>query len=127
MIGFSMLFGADTFTDAKTGLTWQDNSASASIEKDWSDAKSYCKNLTLSAKNDWRLPSIKELQSIVDIKKYNPAIKSGFKHVASYYYWSSSEYVSGSSYAWEVYFYYGSTSFNDKSDKYYVRCVRGRQ
>ena len=127
MIGFSVLFGADTFTDTKTGLTWQDNSASETVEKDWSDAKNYCKNLTLSGKNDWRLPSIKELQSIVNIEKYVPAIKSGFKHVASNGYWSASQYVSDSSYAWEVSFYNGYTYYFKQSNKNYVRCVRGRQ
>ncbi len=127
MIGVSVLFGTDTFTDTKTGLTWQDNKAAAKVQKNWSDAKEYCKDLTLGGYSDWRLPSIKELQSIVDITKYSPAIKSGFKHVASGYYWSSSEVVSDSSLAWGVFFGNGGTNFDDKSYKSYVRCVRGRQ
>ncbi len=127
MIGFSVLFGADTFTDAKTGLTWQDNIASATVEKNWNDAKEYCRNLNLDGYSDWRLPSIKELQSIVDITKYDPAIKSGFKSVTSNGYWSSSPNVSDSSNAWKVYFYFGGTGYYNKSDKGYVRCVRGRQ
>ena len=127
MIGFSVLFGADTFTDAKTGLTWQDNIASATVEKNWNDAKEYCRNLNLDGYSDWRLPSIKELQSIVDITKYDPAIKSGFKHIASNFYWSSSPNVSDSSSAWRVDFNDGYAYYYDKSYKGYVRCVRGRQ
>jgi len=127
MIGFSVAFGADTFTDAKTGLIWQDNKDAQTIKKSWSGAKEYCKNLILDGHNDWRLPSIKELQSIVDITKYNPTIKDGFKNVTSYYYWSSSPNVSDSSDAWVVNFYYGNTYSDGKSGKNYVRCVRGRQ
>ena len=127
MIGFSVLFGADTFTDAKTGLTWQDNIASATVEKNWNDAKEYCRNLNLDGYSDWRLPSIKELQSIVDITKYNPAIKSGFKNVTSNFYWSSSPFVSDSFGAWIVDFSSGNTDSYNKSGKTYVRCVRGRQ
>ena len=127
MIGFSVLFGADTFTDVKTGLTWQDNFASETVEKNWSDAKEYCRNLNLDGYSDWRLPSVKELQSIVDITKHQPAIKSGFKHVTSNGYWSSSQYVSDSSNAWEVLFDFGFTRNYNKSYENYVRCVRGRQ
>ena len=127
MIGVSVLFSAEIFKDTKTGLIWQDNKAAKTVEKDWSGAKRYCRNLSLDGKSDWRLPDIKELQSIVDIKKYNPTIKNGFKNVASRYYWSSSPYVSYDSNAWYVFFLSGSTDRSDKSDKYYVRCVRGRQ
>ena len=117
----------EIFYDKSTGLTWQDNKAAATVQKNWSGAKEYCKNLTLGGYSDWRLADYNELLSIVDYTKYNPAIKSGFKHVASGYYWSSSESVSDSSRAWRVSFYDGYTYNDDKSGKDYVRCVRGRQ
>ena len=98
MIGLSWLHSAEIFTDKATGLVWQDNSDAKNVQKDWSGAKGYCQNLTLEEKSDWRLPTIKELQSIVDIKKFNPAIKDGFKNVASNDYWSSSEHVFYSSF-----------------------------
>ena len=127
MIGLSWLYSAEIFTDKTTGLVWQDDSDAKSVKKDWSDAKEYCQNLTLEGQGDWRLPTIKELQSIVDIKKSNLAIKDGFKNVASDFYWSSSETVSDSSQAWHVHFSSGSPSSTYKSYKNYVRCVRGRQ
>ncbi len=114
------------FYDKDTGLTWQDNKAVKTIERTWSDAKAYCKNLTLHGYSDWRLPNIKELDTIVDTDN-SPAIKNGFKNVTSFYYWSSSQDVSGSSIAWEVYFGYGGAYDYDGSVKGYVRCVRGRQ
>jgi len=127
MIGFSVLFGDEVFTDNDTGLMWQDNSDAKTVKKSWSAAKEYCQDLKLAGKSDWRLPSIKELQSIVDIKKKDPAIKEGFKNVASEYYWSSSEYVGDGIGAWSVHFRAGVTYWINKSHEYYVRCVRGRQ
>ena len=116
-----------TFYDKNTGLMWQDNKDAKTVQKTWSGAKEYCANLRLDGYDDWRLPDYNELLSIVDYTKYNPAIKSGFKNIASNNYWSSSPDVSGSSNAWEVIFNDGYTNYNDKSNKGYVRCVRGRQ
>ena len=127
MIGISWLYAGDMVRDSATGLVWQDNEAAKSVKKSWSGAKSYCRDLTLGGHSDWRLPTIKELQSIVDIRKYDPAIKNGFRNVASYLYWSSSVSVSDSSEAWSVFFDSGRTNSGTKSCKGYVRCVRGRQ
>lgn len=126
MIGISALIGSDKFIDKSTGLEWQDNRDAKNITKSWSDAKSYCKKLTLSGNNNWRLPSINELQSIADITKNNPAIKEGFNNVALSDYWSSSKNVTVSSEAWKVNFEDGNTDYEAKSKNYHVRCVRGR-
>jgi hypothetical protein len=126
MIGVSLSFASEILNDSKTGLIWQDNSAAKETKMTWQDAMSYCSELSLGGYSDWRLPNIKELQSIVDISRYKPAIKKGFKYVnTSDYYWSSSVYVSDTKYAWIVYFKFGDTKYYNKTDKYYVRCVRG--
>jgi len=131
MIVFS-LKASDAFIDTKTGLIWQDNSEAKNISKDWNAAKEYCKNLKLGGKSDWRLPSIKELQSIVDITKLKfnrsaSVIRSGFENTASGFYWSSSQRVSVSSDAWVVDFSIGTTRRYPKSHRLYVRCVRNKQ
>jgi hypothetical protein len=126
--GSVVFCSADTFVDKSTGLIWQDNSDAKSVKKDFLGAKSYCKNLKLAGYSDWRLPNIKELQSIVDIKKYKPAVKSGIKNISIRdYYWSSTSYKNNSSQAWTVRFSNGHTGYNYESNSYYVRCVRGRQ
>jgi len=109
-------------------LQWQDNPDAKTVKRDWAEAKSYCENLTLDGYSDWRLPSYPELRTIVDYTKYNPAIKTGFKNTATDdWYWSASPNVDGDSHAWIVRFRHGNTDDGTKSNKNYVRCVRGRQ
>ena len=105
-------------------LIWDDSRESKVLKKDWKHAKGYCQDMILGNKDDWRLPSIKELQSIVSVKQYKPAIKHGFKYVAEDYYWSSSEDISTDGYAWSVAFNYGTTTRDSILNEYGVRCVR---
>jgi hypothetical protein len=118
---------ANTVYDASTGLRWQDDPDAKTLKRDWKRAKSYCENLTLDGYSDWRLPSYSELLSIVEYTKYNPAIKTGFKNTATDDYWSASPSVNDDSYAWLVFFNSGLAFGNTKTNKVYVRCVRGRQ
>ncbi len=127
MIGFGWLSAAEIFVDSKTKLVWQNNGDTKNIKRDWNGAMSYCQSLTLGGYDDWRLPNIRELESIVDITKYNPAIKSGFEYVVSLRYWSSSITISNSKRARNVIFEDGSSSNYPKTHESNVRCVRGRQ
>jgi hypothetical protein len=56
--------GDGTVTDTATGLMWQQ--ADSGRGMDWAAALSYARSLRLGGRSDWRLPSAKELQSIVD-------------------------------------------------------------
>jgi hypothetical protein len=115
---------ASTFTDKDTGLMWQDTKDVTESPTTYDDAIRYCEELPLGDYDDWRLPNITELKSIVDYTKHNPAIKDGFKNIASDFYWASSPRVSDSSGAWDVYFGYGDSSLGGKSNSRLVRCVR---
>ncbi|AZQ85099.1 DUF1566 domain-containing protein [Colwellia sp. Arc7-635] len=55
--------GDFTITDNATGLMWQQNDSAST---DWDDAVAQCKLANTADYNDWRLPNVKELQSIVD-------------------------------------------------------------
>jgi hypothetical protein len=103
---------------------WQDNSAAKNTKRDWSGAKRYCQELSLGGYTDWRLPSIKELESIADYSRYPNAYKKGFKNFTSSDYWSATPLASDSEYAWGVYFKYGYSSYGNKTHKGYVRCAR---
>ena len=79
-----------TVTDVTTGLMWQQGTASVRLTL--SQALSYCETLALAGYTDWRLPNIKELDSIIDRSRANPSIDTDFfPDSASYLYafWSS--------------------------------------
>jgi hypothetical protein len=54
----------ETISDGATGLTWQKNDSKSTLS--WDKAISYCEASTTAGYSDWRLPNVKELQSIVD-------------------------------------------------------------
>jgi hypothetical protein len=114
----------DVFVDYDTNLMWQDDIESQTIKKNWQGAMDYCQNLSLAGFDDWRLPKIEELESIIDDTRSDSAIKLGFENVVSDYYWSSSSSVGNSNYAWDVYFGNGGGITNGKNSSSSVRCVR---
>jgi hypothetical protein len=112
----------DTVTDHKTGLMWQQ--ADDGITRNWSQAKTYCNELVLGGHEDWGLPRIDQLQTIVDYSRFEPAINPALNCVSEAY-WSSSTHANAPVYAWAVYFDSGHASWGYKSYYYYVRCARG--
>lgn len=80
--------------------------------------------------NDWRLPTIKELATLVDLSQSVPAIDPVFAAtIQSSHYWSSTTNAQNSQYAWLVQFPYGSSDGlnGKKSSDHYVCAVRGGQ
>ena len=115
----------DTVVDSASGLMWQDSSVVESREVLYGEANTNCKRLSLAGHDDWRLPTVHELQSIVDLTRYDPAIQRGFHFVASESYWSSTLYADDKVRAWNIDFKSGSTQNSRHSYDFYVRCVRG--
>ena len=126
--------GNGTVSDTRSGLMWQQDTArDAGGNYDamtWKEALAHCANLELplGGYTDWRLPTIKELRSLVDYSQYSPSInRNAFPDTVSSYYWSSTTYANGTSYAWYVYFNGGYGGTYGKSNGSYVRAVRGGQ
>jgi len=119
--------GDGTVTDKSTGLMWQQKTAGSMT---WKEAISYCEGLSLGGHDDWRLPNINELQSLLDYTRFCPAIDtSAFPDtLISSTYWSSTtnacEY-SKTFFAWAVSFENGYIVPDYKLNNYYVRAVRG--
>lgn len=118
--------GNGTVTDSDTGLMWQKEDDD--VTRTWESAITYCEGLSLGSYSDWRLPNIKELESITDDTKYNPPIDTTyFPNTKSTIYWSSTTNMTTPSYALIVGFGAGDVGYGLKSGIYYVRCVRGGQ
>ncbi|MBV1787358.1 DUF1566 domain-containing protein [Marinobacterium sp. D7] len=64
--------GNGTVTDRASALTWQQSDDGRA--RNWQQALTYCEELDLAGHSDWRLPNIKELQSIVDYTHHDPAL-----------------------------------------------------
>jgi len=127
IISMSLSFSSDVFIDNKTGFMWQDNSASKYTKKDWKGALAFCKALRLEGHEDWRLPTIKELETILGTDPRNMDIKKGFKNIGgSGYYWSSDEDDSNEGFAWMMNFKRGYEYINYKTYERYIRCVRDK-
>ena len=119
--------GNGTVTDTRTGLMWQKGEPGY---MDWASALSYCEGLELpsgSGQSDWRLPNVKELESLTDDTIYTPSLDTSFfPDVQASFYWSSTTLASYTYLAWYVDFDYGYTYNNiPKDNNLYVRCVRG--
>jgi len=127
MISVGLSLASDVFSDSKTGLMWQDNSAAKYVKKDWDGAMLFCSQLQLDGHDDWRLPNIKELIQILSIKPRDGGMKKGFNYVgASGYYWSSSAHDSNEEFAWMMNFKRGYEYINYKTYERHIRCVRDK-
>jgi hypothetical protein len=127
-----------TVTDNKTTLIWMP----CNLGQAWDADSSSCKGTaslynwqnalaaasSFKVLNDWRLPNIKELKSILEQACEYPAINNSiFPDIAGSLYWSSSPFASDNDNAWIVDFNYGVGSYYYKSNDVYVRLVRGGQ
>ncbi len=116
--------------DNVTGLEWQDDEWAVYTEKTWTDAINYCENLSLGEYNDWRLPNIMEMLSIVDRSKKDVMMPDAFININSVAYWTSTTYINDKSSSWIVNFYGsvysgGLSNAMTKTSTVNVRCVRG--
>ena len=132
--------GDGTVTDTATGLMWlrcslgQDlsNSCSGSATNyNWEEALEAADNYVLNSYTDWRLPNIKELDSLIALDRYDPAINSTvFPNTPSSQYWSASPspIVTSGCTSWQHGFNYGyDYDVECRDNNYHVRLVRSGQ
>ena len=106
-------------------LMWEDTIHTEDTKVNYTQAISYCKELKLGEFTDWRVPTLQELFSIVDYKRYKPAILKEFRHYnKDTLYWSSTPYVKESDEYWGINFKDGASSNAAINYDRYIRCVR---
>lgn len=118
--------------NTNSNLMWQDSQDNIRENLVYDDARRYCESLKYASHDDWRLPTIDELQSLIIIDKVQPLnirvgryapISEAFENNQDIYNVVSSSIKNGNIYF--IDFYSGTTkSFFDKKEKYNVRCVR---
>jgi hypothetical protein len=138
--------GDGTITDLVTRLVWEKKSDDSSIhDKDatysWSAAYSTfiagLRTTAFAGHTDWRLPNVKELQSLVNYEVGAPALSLAFNtgcapgcsvttcSCAETFYWSSTTAQDDPSGAWLVSHVFGNTNSESKATLQLVRAVRG--
>lgn len=118
--------GTGVVTDTATRLTWQ-ASELEDTPRTWEEALVYCETLSLGGKEDWRLPSVKELATLVDESATaSPVIAAVFGSEAAADYWSSSPtapfLASPAAFALDTDF--GISLSRDMTETSTARCVR---
>lgn len=109
-----------TITSKDTFFVWYQDENEPMV---WEDAISFCENLDFAQSSEWKLPNIKELQTLIDYKKFNPAVDDEFfPGVMPSEYWSSTPTSEFS--ALFVNFFDGVVSMFNKDALLYPRCIR---
>ncbi|MBH1989376.1 MAG: DUF1566 domain-containing protein, partial [Myxococcaceae bacterium] len=113
--------------DTVTGLNWQ---RTVSGTYNWSSAQAYCEGLNLDGLS-WRLPSVKELSTLLDVRVAYPGPTinaTAFPSTPQSAFWTSIPYsCASSSNAWLVAFTFGNVVSNGMGGNNCVRCVRSPQ
>lgn len=114
---------AGTVTDETTGLVWQ---GEAPVQRmTWEEAIAYCAGLNVSGHGDWRLPNIKELRSLCDDAAARPLPEALFPGSGGGSAWTSTSENNRLDRAWHVNLDTGLVTHAVKSERLYVRAVRG--
>ena len=115
-----------TWTDPKTTLEWQCESGG---EMSWNKALQYAQSLSLGGKDDWRIPTVLELDTLLDRKtlfdKMRPDMRKEVPFRDTLSYWSSTTFAEHTKNAWMVMFDGAYVLSYYKTNHYHVRCVRG--
>jgi hypothetical protein len=130
-----------TITDIQTGLMWARcrqgfqgagcDTSSNPVTNTFTWAAALALNSATSDtanRTDWRLPNIKELQSLVEISCSSPAINNSFfPNTGNTFFWSASPNALSTLFAWGVFFNNGDVVVSNRVNAQSVRLVRGGQ
>ncbi len=125
--------GDGTVTDKQAGLTWvkrqhTDLPGQFKGRMNFQAREAACAALNFANKKDWRQPTRKELNTRVDLKRFNPAVDTNmFPDTKPELYGTSDSCVWDKLCCWCVSFSYGNVIYNSKDFEFYVWPVRSSQ
>lgn len=110
--------GVETVRDRLTGLVWLRNADAAGGLVTWAGALAAVAGLNqrgAGGRNDWRLPNLNELESLVDASRHSPALPAGhpFADVRETY-WSATTSLYEPDWAWALYLAKGACGVGQK-------------
>jgi len=118
----------DSIIDDQNKLMWQDTRENSKILLTQDHSIEYCEKLNLKGFSDWRLPTVKEYETIIDRKRTRAElmINKAFKFVLRDDYWSQDRTWKRNfgTYGYYVYFKSGAIYYQNRTYPKYVRCVR---
>ena len=119
----------DMILDKETSLVWE-RSPDATATTDWGAAVTHCYQLEVGDRKGWRLPTIEELASLIDMANSSPALPNGhpFNIVTPGFYWSATTCIATgcTNHAWRVGLHDGAVGPEIKTDAdFRAWCVRG--
>jgi len=112
----------DIVVNKTTNIMWQDNKEILNNTYTYKSATEYCKNLNLMGYDDWILPDIYTLRSLVDYNHFAPALSPAFKYYSNKSYYSNTPYQNNA--IETIGFNNGIDGHIDKYELQYARCVR---
>ena len=120
---FAVDADAGTVKDQGTGLVWERETLDTPLG--WLDALARCEALDLAGQGDWRLPTLKETQTLIDERRLQPSIDiAAFPDTPSEWYWSSTPIATHPDQAWATSTTDGYASIHAGAELHRVRCVR---
>ena len=124
--------GDGTVTDNLTNLMWTKDAQQIVWKFHWDTAVDLCETLIypeVDGYDDWRLPSLEELQSLLDANHNNPPLPLDhpFQNIAPFVYWTSTSYATIHEHVHYVYMTTGYTFYHCKAAYGYIWPVRNIQ
>lgn len=121
----TLLIASTSKQDEKTGLIWQDDQNVSENSFTFNEATAHCQDLKVDGFEDWRLPTLREMYTIVDLTRNRPALKNGFVVRDDDRYWTATLFAKEpEKMAWYISFSYGEAEPYKKGRLFKVRCVR---
>jgi hypothetical protein len=105
---FVLVMGGAAVLDKETGLVWEQSPNEPA--RTWVNAHLFCNIKAVGSRKGWRLPTVQELASLIDVSNPggDPDLPAGhpFSNVQNGIYWSATTDADGPTGAWEVNFYF---------------------
>lgn len=113
--------------DKETGLVWDRYANRPHSFDNNAVAHAICIGSVIGGRMGWRLPTISELQSLIDTTQSDPALPNGhpFRGVWNGYYWSSTMWPGAPDRFWTIHMCHGVAEHQGSSWSNYVWRVRG--